>query len=483
MRAEYEKLLAALLSCLSVGSFLLLAQQIIPLVSPFILSFLGLYVAISMMLGVKSVYHERSSEGFDLTDPTVFENGVLVLRSRGDRCAAFFAFALPMRDVHTERARRTLTTLLKVLPHSSVLSTEITKRNECYASFYVKLEKSDVLQRTRELVDSILTGFRTMFGEKDVRLLCDDELLLHLALGVPGKIQRVARSNRHTAFLRTDVAKCWVSAVIITNIQADLLQALDRESNRNDETYRVIFAVKNQEQRRVALGSKLILIAANNRPQSDSRLLASRPTAARRMQASEIARKLGDVMTRNVLGDDEHYASFEKGADELLSFLALWSTVRSDTEFAGTHSERPHHTIIDVGEWRGVLFAHLEELGIEVERDVLVWTNGFPLRMDARVGLTLFKIVPSSSGDSAGLRWLVDQMVIAMAYEPALSLVLLLGSPSDASALREALMKMPVRERIRSVTSVVQLQALLLACRTQVERAIDSPVETVQKML
>jgi hypothetical protein len=436
-----------------------------------------------MILAANSVYHERSRERFDLTAPTAFENGVLVFQSRGDKCAAFFAFALPLRGVKTERTRRTLTTLLKVLPHSSVLSTEITKRNECYASFYVKLEKSDVLQRTREFVDSILSGFRALFGENDVRLLCDEELLRHLALGVPGKIQWAGRSNRHTALLRTDMAKCWVSAVAVTHIRADFLQALDRESKGNDETYRVIFAVKSQEQRRVVLGSELILITANDRPQSGSPLLASRPTAVRRMQASEITRKLGDVMTRNVLGDNEHYASFDKGADELLSFLALWSTMRSDTDFAGTQTERAHQTITDARELRKVLFAHAEELGIEPERDIVVWTNGFPLRVDARVGSTLFKIVPNSSGNFARLRWLVDQMAIAMASEPASSLVLLFGSPSDASALTEALMKMPARERIQSVTSVVQLQALLLECRTHAERTIDSPVETVQKIL
>jgi len=483
MRAEYEKLLAAFLSCLSVGSFLLLVQQIIPVVSPFVLSFLGLYVVISMTLATNSAYHERSSEGFDLTGPTAFENGVLMLRSRGDICAAFFAFALPMRTAHTERTRRTLTTLLKVLPHSSVLSIEITTRNECYASFYVKLEKRDVLQRTRELVDSILSGFRALFGENDVRLLCDDELLRHLALGVPGRIQWVGRSNRYTALLRTDMAKCWVSAVVMTHVQADFLQALERQPNRNDPTYRVIFAVKSQEQRRLVLGSKLILITTNDRQESDSQLLASLPTAVRRMQASEITRELGDVMTRNVLADDEHYASFEKGAEELLSFLALSSTIRSGTESLGTQIERAHQTITDVREWRKVLFGLAEELGIASERDVLMWTNGFPLRVDARVGLTLFKIVPSSSGDCARLRWLVDQMAIAMASEPASSLVLLLGSPSDASALTEALMKMAASERIRSVTSVVQLKAVLLEYGTHAEGTIDSPIEAVQKIL
>jgi len=483
MRAEYEKLVAALLSCLSVSSFLLLAQLLIPVVSPFVLGFLSFYIALSMILATNSAYHERTRERFDLTAPTAFENGVLVLRSRGDKCAAFFAFALPLRGVNMERTRRTLTTLLKVLPHSSVLSTEITKRNECYASFYVKLEKNDVLQRTRELVDSILSGFRALFGENGVRLLCDDELLRHLTLGVPGKIQWVGRSSRRTALLRTDTTKCWLSAVTTTHIQADFVQALGTEANRNDEMYRIIFAVKSQEQRRVALGSKLILITADDRLKSDSPLVASRPTAVRRMRASEITRKLGDLMTRNVLWDDEHYASFERGADELLSFIALWSTVQSDTEFAGTHGERAHQTIVDAREWRRALFAGAEERGVEVERDVLVWTNGFPLRVDARVGPTLFKIVPNFGGDCATLRWLVDQMAIAMASKPASSLVLLLGSPSDASAVREALMKMPARERIRSVTSIVELQALLMERRTHTERTIASPAETVQKIL
>jgi len=304
MRAEYEKLAAALLSCLSVGSFLLLAQLLIPVVSPFVLSFLSLYTAVSMILVANSAYHERSREQFDLTSPTAFENGVLVLRSRGDKCATFFAFALPLRSVNTQKTRRTLTTLLKVLPHSSVLSTEITKRNECYVSFYVKLMRSDVLQRTRELVDSILSGFRALFGENDVRLLCDEELLRHLALGVPGKVRWVGRSNRYTALLRTDMAKCWLSAMAVTHIQADLLQALYREASRNDETYRVIFAVKSQEQRRVALGSKIILTTGGDSPQSDSPFLTSRQTPLRRMRASEITQKLGDVMTRDVLWDD-----------------------------------------------------------------------------------------------------------------------------------------------------------------------------------
>lgn len=483
MKPEYEKLVAAVLSCLSVASFLQLVQLLIPVVSLFVLGFLGLYVAISMLLATNSLYHERGCERFDLTTPTAFENGVLVLRSKGDKCAAFFAFALPLKDVCTERFRRTLTTLLKVLPHSSVLSTELTKRNECYASFYIKLEKSDVLQRTRELVDSILSGFRALFGENDIRPLCDDALLRHLALGVPGRIQWVGRSNRYTALLRTDVAKCWLSAVAMTRIQADLLQAIDRESDQNGETFRVIFAAKSEEQRRVVLGSKLILITASDRRHSDKPLWGSHPVAIRRMRASEITRQLGDVMTRNVLGDDGNYASFEKGADELLSFLALWSASRSDIESASTEDEMAHQTIADAPEWRKALFAQAEELGRAFERDALVWTNGFPLRVDARVGGTLFKIVPSCSGDCARLRWLVDQMAIVMASETASSLVLLLGSPSDASALSEVLMRMPVRERIRSLTSVVQLQALLLECRTYPERPIDSPAETVQKIL
>jgi len=201
------------------------------------------------------------------------------------------------------------------------------------------------------------------------------------------------------------------------------------------------------------------------------------------MRASEITREFGDVMTRNVLADDEHYASFEKGAEELLSFLALSSTIQSDTESAGTRMERAHQTITDAREWRKALFALAEELGIACERDVLMWTNGFPLRVDARVGSTLFRIVPSSSADCARLRWLVDQMAIAMASEPTSSLVLLLASSPDASALTEALMMMPASGRIRSVTSVVQLQALLSECRTHAERTIDSPIEAVQKIL
>jgi hypothetical protein len=453
------------------------------MVSPFVLSFFGLYVAACMIHATKAAYHERRNEGFDVTVPTAFETGVLVLRSRGDKCAAFFALALPLKDLDTERIRRTLTTLLKVLPHSSVLSTEITTRNDCYATFYIKLEKSDVLQRTRELAESVLSGFKALLGEHNVRLLHDEELLRHLALGLPGRIRWVGRSDRHTALLRTDKAKCWLSVIALTQMKADLVQAIAREASRNGEAYRVVFAVKNEEQRSAVTGPKLILITANGRPHSDPPILASHPTVAWRMRASEIIPKLGDLMARNVLENGMRHTSFDKGADELLSFLALWTTNRSESESASTENGIPQQTITKAPEWREVLTAHAEELGLLLERDVLVSTNGFPLRVDARIGLTLFKIVPDCSGDRARLRWLADQMVAAMASESDSRLVLLLANPSDASTLTEVSTNMPAPERVRTLTAAAQLQAVVLECRTQAERTAEPSAEPVQKIL
>jgi hypothetical protein len=483
MRAEYEKLLAALLSCMSVGSFLQLIQLLNPTLSSFVPYLFGVYFAVCMAAATKAAYYERKSEGFDLTVPTMFDNGVLVLRSEHDKCAAFFALALPLRNLDAERMRRTLITLLKVLPHSSVLSTEMTGREECCASFYIKLNKSDVLQSVRDLAESVLSGFEAVFGSHGVRLLRDEELLQHLALGLPGRIRWVGRSNRYTALFRTDRAKRWLSVTAVTQRGADLVQTVDWKTTRNREEYRVVFAVKNERQHNLLIGAKLILITAEGRSHSQLPLLAPNPTVFRRLSASEITRKLGDLMARNALEDNIRHASFEEGADEILSFLALWARTQSDSESINNENGIARETTTAASEWRRVLSALAEDFGLLLERDLMVSNHALPLRVDARVGSTLFKIVPNCGGDRAKLRWLVDQMVAPMASGKNKSLVLLLVNPSDAPAVTEVSTNMPAPERIQALTSPAQLRALLSDRRTFAEGSAEPPAETVQKIL
>jgi len=480
VRLGYENLLAALLGFIGIGAFLELGSLVVPVASSFLLALLGLYIVFCALFAIKSAYRERSREQFDLTAPTLFDNGVIVLRSRAERCAAFFAFALQCNTISTERVRRTLTTLLKILPHSSVLSIETAMQNECFANFYVKFEKTDILQRTRELIGSASSGFRALFGRNNVRALCDDELLRHLALGAQGRIQRVGRFGRHTAFLKTDTGRFWLSAAVAADAQPSLLRSIKRESNGNGKTYRAIFAVKCEQEQRVALSSRIIVVATNRSPHSDGLLLRSRLPAVRRMRACEIVHKLGDMMTRNIVADDEAHQSFEKGVDQLLSFLALWSNRQSDTESGMSCDQTVQSAITDPRAWRTGLAATAKKLRLVFETDVLVWSNGLPLRLDARVGSTLFKIV--SSRDRVRLEWLLDRLSLAMVSE-TWTLALLLSSASDASALTEILIDMPVRERIRSLTSVDQLKTLLLERKTTSETATESPAEAVQKIL
>jgi hypothetical protein len=474
MTPRIRKLVTAVLSWLSVASFVQLAQLLVPFADPIVLGFFGLYISLSVLRLTRSAYRERSGAQFDLTAPTAFENGVLVLQSRSGKCAAFFAMSFRPKAIRTEAIRRTLTTLLKVLPHSSVLSVEITKQNECFASLYLKVDKSDVLQRTRELTGSLLSSLRTLFGESEVRALCDDELWQHLALGIPGRMHCVCRSTRLATILRTDAARRWLSAATAVHLQADLLQRIDTVSNHDGETYRVIFALRSQEQRKVVVSSKLLVITTNDRPNSDWSFLASSPRAVRRIPASEIRRKLGDIMTRNIFTNDESQVSFEEAADELLSFLALWNTRQSGSESGGSRSQATTQTTTNVLEWRTALSAIAEELGITLERNILLSAKRFPLRLDARLGSTLFKIIPDCDGDHARLQWLMNQLTDAVESETASNLALLTSGHLDAPPLAELLSKNPDRERIQSLTSVDQLRALLLERRAAATGATNS---------
>jgi hypothetical protein len=262
-----------------------------------------------------------------------------------------------------------------------------------------------------------------------------------------------------------------------------LVQTVDWKTTRNREEYRVVFAVKNERQHNLLIGAKLILITAEGRSHSQLPLLAPNPTVFRRLSASEITRKLGDLMARNALEDNIRHASFEEGADEILSFLALWARTQSDSESINNENGIARETTTAASEWRRVLSALAEDFGLLLERDLMVSNHALPLRVDARVGSTLFKIVPNCGGDRAKLRWLVDQMVAPMASGKNKSLVLLLVNPSDAPAVTEVSTNMPAPERIQALTSPAQLRALLSDRRTFAEGSAEPPAETVQKIL
>lgn len=437
--------------------------------------FLGMVVLTSKTF--KSIKMEYQLDAFDLSAPTTFDSGFLVFKSKGDKCAMFFAVALSLSSVNFTELRRTFTILLKTFPQSSVFSLEWVTSKECYASFYFKVNKDAIVARSKELVDSIQTSFKLIFGDEHVRLLNERELLSHLVYGIPGKIQKASSVDRFSVKLETDTAQHIVT-FSRGAVSACRLKEILREITEN-ETYRVILSVRKTE---LPQSMALCLNITSSTLQKEKHTALKNLVTTKLIQrapASRIIRCIGDILVRNFPEYKCQHVSFEAAVKEMASFVKESGICFNRIRNSQPITVEPQEPIDDERDWREVLETISEELELRIEKNVFLSVQGFPLRIDAKIHDIFLKTIPQYYSDIERLRWLLIQLADVITQKVGRCVILLPNNPETDSLIEKALSESSSISGIQSITSKRDLQTLLLRCKTDQMNPVEVTAEAV----
>jgi len=423
MRKVYEKAMVVL-SILFGGCLIaLLIQKNIPaLAFPAIVSI----VLITAITGIHETTHllqEKSRLAFDLTTPAVFDN-FLVFGPKGETCAVFFSAALVIENFDLTEIRRSLSVLLKVLPKSLVLSVEWTTQNMCYVNFYFKVERENVLPRTREIIEHVGSSFGRAFS--DIHILTGTELTEHLALGITGKIQRATIQRGDFVLLETDKTQ---SSIVAAKFDITHYEQL-RELFSVDGIFRIILAVAGGGVHQVKMSPHMLIFTL---PRGRRLPKIKYPdNIFAKTSAGIIIQNLGDILTRNLIMLQEVRVNFDEMIDTLVSFISIckslseaYKRIRESREEAGEGNI----------EWRRKLSQETQRCGLTMRSDVFVIIDGFPVRVDAEVSGFLFKVIGTGT-EASKLEWITNKLG-SLPYNKAKGIIFLVSSPTTASMLQE----------------------------------------------
>ncbi|MFX1474416.1 MAG: hypothetical protein ACFFCO_02915, partial [Promethearchaeota archaeon] len=450
--------------CVGLVSILRIIQLVIPMTTLFITIILILSIAALTLRMIKSISKEQQRDVFNLSAPTTFDNGFLIFKSRGGKYAIFFAVALSLSSVNFRRLQRILNILLKVFPESSIFSIEWLTNKDCYACFYFKINKDTILTRTRELVENIQTSFKLVFGEEQVRLLSEGELLSQLVYGAQGRIRKATSVERFSVKLETDIDQHVIS-LAQSPIGMDRVKAILREVTKNG-LHRVILSLKKIDAQH-ALALCLHITSSASRKGNHSVLnKLVKTNSIHRMPASHIIRFIGDILTRNFPEIKHHNVSFESAVKELSSFVRQCSVFTKRIQNEQPTSVDPHGSRSREHDWREILETVSEQLELQIERNVILSVHGFPLRIDAKIQDVFIKIIPEYYNDIEKIQWLLIQLTDIITQKTGKYVFLLPDNPEIAPKIEEALSVMENRGAIHIITSIRKLQELILKSRT-----------------
>ncbi len=408
---KYEQTISTIFSCLSVGFFLLLIQRFLFLESAIGNILVLLIIFVSSILVVRAFYFERRNEIFDLTNPTIFETGLLVFQSQQNRCAIFFAFSISSWKLKKILAQRALTILLKILPVSTIVALEWTSKRQCFINFYIKLEKSSFLNRSRELVDNIDSSFKKMFGTPYVHKLNAEELMRHFSLGIPGIIRQIQGKGKYSINVHTDVTEEKRLLSLITPVNRDTITRIFREFP--SQTTRLILPFQRKD-KNLQIAESFMMISNETSNIRRYKHFQQNEISLNILHASKLLRIFGDVLSRNMIQDNYEISDFKNAVDFILNIIP--KDQQRELEKKPPFERKPTISPQDItpSTWRELLIQFCTDLELSYVSNPLILIDRIPIRFDLKICEKVFFIV--SHNNDQHLRWLVN--TLAKQHEP-----------------------------------------------------------------
>ncbi|GEM_PF-3900836 len=400
---KYEQSISTIFSCLSVSFFLLLIQRFLFLENAIRNILVLLIIFVSSILVVRVFYFERTNEVFDLTNPTIFETGLLVFQSQQNRCAVFFTFHISSWKLKKILAQRTLAILLKILPVSTIVALEWTTKRQCFINFYIKLEKSSFLTRTRELVDNIDSSFKKILGTPYVHKLNAEELMRHFSLGIPGIIRQIQGKGKYFINVRTDVTAEKRVLSLITPVNRDTINRIFTEFP--SQITRLILPIQRKD-KNLQIAESFVMIS--DEPPNNRRYkhFQQNEISLNILHASKLLRTFGDILSRNMIQDNYEISDFKNAVDFILNIVPR--AHQRELEKKPPTEQKPPITpqYINPSTWRELLIQFCTDLELSCAINPLIHFDKIPIRFDAKVCEKAFFIVSHTNDQQ--LRWLIN---------------------------------------------------------------------------
>ncbi|MFX1343163.1 MAG: hypothetical protein ACFFAL_10795 [Promethearchaeota archaeon] len=429
---KYERTSSTIFSCLSIGLFLFLIQRVL-FPENVIGNILGLFIIfVSSILVVRAFYFERRKEVFDLTNPTIFETGLLVFQSQQNRCAVFFTFCISSWKLKKILAQRILTILLKILPVSTIVALEWTSTRKCFINFYIKLEKSSFLTRTRELVDNIDSSFNKMLGTPYVQKLNAEELMRHFSLGIPGIIRQIQGKGKYSINVRTDVTAEKRLFSLINPVNRDTINQVFREFS--SQNTRLILPIQRKD-KNLQIAESFVMISDEPHNNRHYKQLQQNEISLNKIHASKLLRMFGDVLSRNMIQDEYEISDFKTAVDFILNVVPRdhQSELEREPPFERKPTIPSQH--MDPSTWREFLIQTCSDLDLSCAINPLIHIDKIPIRFDAKICDKVFFIV--SHTNDQHLRWLVNTWTKPHETTEQKEIVLLISEDSQRTIIEE----------------------------------------------
>ncbi len=451
---RYEGTLFVLFKCLSLGFFLTLVHL---LIQPFILVGIATFPLIligSVILIVRSFLFENRTEIFDLTAPTIFDNGLMTFHSLNEQSAVFFSFNLSLYRLEGRIAERALTVLLKILPASTILSLEWSSQNECFVNFYIKLEKNSFLTQARELLDNITNSFNKIFGEQQIRALNGEEITLHFSMGMTGRIGQIAAKGK-CLDLYTETAREKRFITLISPSNKDTLKHV-LESLTHSNFMRIFFPMKKVE-KALKISDHLIMVSdveckySNSFPQTEMISITN-------LSALKAIRIFGDILTRNLIHEKSKTSNFQNTVHQILEFVSPSYTRQEDTmQTVVTLTASPR--ALNSRKWRESLIQLSSQLDLPFEIDAQMLVEGIPIRLDGKVGNLLFFIIPQIK--NSHLKWLIKSLTKLLKEDHQMRINFLLDQKLQKPLVDELISASVFTDRIQGISTKKELNVIL----------------------
>jgi hypothetical protein len=460
---KYEQTISTIFSCLSVSFSLLLIQQFLFPGNVIGTILVLLIIFVSSILIVKTFYFENRNEVFDLTNPTIFETGLLVFQSQQNRCAVFFTFSISSWKFEKVLAQRTLTILLKILPVSTIVAFEWTSHSKCFVNFYIKLEKSSFLTRTRELVDNLESIFKKMLGTSNVHKLNAEDLKKHFSLGIPGIIKQVQRKGKYTISVRTDVTTEKRLLGLINPVHGETINQIFKEFP--SQTMRLIFPIQRKDTG-LQLADSFVLISDQPLDKKSRKQFQKNQISLKMLHASKSFRVFGDVLSRNIIQDKYKISDFRNAVDLILNTVPGAHHREQVTAPPPKQKAFLSPQDIDPSAWRKLLIQFCSSLELPCSINPLVHIDQIPTRFDAKIGELLIFIVSQTKDQH--LRWLFKHLMKILKPNDQNNIVLLITQGTQKTIIENLVLPTSVSNYISIISTEHELRKHLEVLKNRI---------------
>lgn len=451
---RYERTVFVLFKCLNLGFFLTLIHLLIqPFVLVGIITFPLILIG-SIILIVRSFYFENKKEIFDLTVPTIFDNGLMAFHSLNKQTAVFFSFNLSPYRLDERVAQRALTVLLKILPVSTILSLEWSSQNECFVNFYIKLEKNSFLTQARELLENITNSFNKILGEQQILALDGEEIMLHFSMGMAGRISQIAAKGKGLdLYTETGREKRFIS--LISPANTDTLQRV-LEKPIDSNFMRIILPMKKVK-KTLQISDHLIMVSDVDCKHSNS-FFPTEMISITNLPPLKSIRIFGDILTRNLIHEEPKTFNFQNAVHQILNFVSV-SQIEQEEAAQPIATLTTSSEEINSRKWREIFIQLSSQLDLPFEIDTQILVEKIPIRFDGKVRDLLFLITPQIK--NSHFKWLIKNLTKLLKENNQMRIIFLINQTTQKMLVDKLLSTSVYTDRIQEISTKQELVVIL----------------------